>query len=46
MLTSFAATSNQNDQRVAIIGEVDPIAWTRVDDVFTQAIAPLCSAED
>jgi hypothetical protein len=41
MVAAFGTAAKQDDQCVAIFGEVDPVTWPPVDDVFTHAIKPL-----
>lgn len=41
LLPSLCSTTEQDNERLAIPGEVDAISWPPVDDVLTNAIEPV-----
>lgn len=41
MLTSLGAATEQDDQRVAIFGEINSVTGSPVDDLLTHAVKPL-----
>jgi hypothetical protein len=41
LLTAFVSTTDQDGERFAIFGEVNPVAWSPVNDIFTHAVKPL-----